>query len=220
MEDTYIAEKLPQGHLFCVFDGHGGDEASQYMADNFAKYFDKQASCLSAAFNRAANYLKDYPSGTTASVAFIPTNSRVVYTAVVGDSPIIIDTPQGYWFGPDHNVRTNLEERAAAEARGGHYSSGYIFRGNSGDGLQMGRALGDASLAPVISAEPEISVVTARNFILIGSDGLFDPAHHDFKVSAEAVLTRISCGDDAQGLVDRALSIPTRDNVTAILVRF
>jgi len=219
-EDTFINVELPQGRLLGVFDGHGGDEASKFMAENFVGLFEETGS-LRLAFRLAAQHLKDYEAGTTASVVLVPTDSHTVFTAVVGDSPIIIQTKSGIWYGPDHNVRTNEIERVAAQTRGGSYAQGYIYNNFSGQGLQMGRALGDAWLSPVLSTEPEVAEVTVapNGFVLIGTDGLFDPGHYGFKTASEQVIARVS-QDDAQALVDRAIGIPTRDNVTAILVKF
>ncbi len=225
-EDTYLnvqmSQETLQGTLLGVFDGHGGDEASKWMAQHFERCFHGQSGVevsLRKAFKTCAVALRDYDAGTTASVVFIPTNSNKVYTAVIGDSPIIVKTPTGLWFGPDHNVRTNQAECDAAIQRGGFYSGGYIMK--HGFGLQMGRALGDSALSPILSTEPEISSVTVApdGFILIGTDGLFDPGHYDFKKAAEQVIARVG-QDDAQALVDRAVSIPTRDNVTCILVKY
>jgi serine/threonine protein phosphatase PrpC len=57
-------------------------------------------------------------------------------------------------------------------------------------------------------------------WLLIGSDGIFDPAHYDFKEAAEEIILAIELGDDAPRLVERAVAKPTRDNATCILVRF
>jgi serine/threonine protein phosphatase PrpC len=219
-EDTSINVELPQGRLLGVFDGHGGNEASQFMAENFAGVFEETGS-FRLAFRIAAQHLKDYEAGTTASVVLIPKDSRTVFTAVIGDSPIIIQTDSGIWYSPDHNVRTNEIERVAAQNRGGYYCGGYIMKGISGPGLQMGRALGDALLAPVLSTVPEVAEITVapKGFVLIGTDGLFDPGHYGFKDAAKQVIARVN-QDDAQALVDRAVQLPTGDNVTAILVKF
>jgi serine/threonine protein phosphatase PrpC len=238
-EDTFIAQFMEQGTLLGVFDGHGGDEASQFMFENFAGLFEEALQfphslyenlyidSLRWAFEQSAAHLKNYDAGTTASVVFIPNDSRKVYTAVIGDSPIIAKIEDGrgvpsIWVGPEHNVRTNEAERVAATDRGGFYSGGYICKSKFGPGLQMGRALGDASLFPILSTEPEIAQVTVApmGFILIGSDGLVDPAHYDFKKEAEQVIARVSQDDDAQALVDRAVLLETGDNATAILVKF
>ena len=126
-EDTLINVELPQGVLLGAFDGHGGNEASQFMAENFAGLFEETGS-LRLAFGIAAQHLKDYEAGTTASVVLIPTDSRTVHTAVIGDSPIIIQTDSGIWYSPDHNVRTNEIERVAAHAGAAR----------DGDGAQQG----------------------------------------------------------------------------------
>jgi len=223
-EDTFINVQMSQGTLLGVFDGHGGDEASKWMARNFEAQFQDQRDVrlgLRSAISKSAAMLRGCVSGTTASVAFVPTDSSMVYTAVIGDSPIIIDTPQRLWYGPDHNVRTNTAELDAAVKRGGFYNNGYICKGLYGPGLQMGRALGDAELSPILSHEPEIShVFPVGEWMLIGSDGIFDPAHYDFKEAAEEIILAIELGDDAPRLVERAVAKPTRDNATCILVRF
>ena len=223
-EDTFINVQMSQGTLLGVFDGHGGDEASKWMARNFEAQFQDQRDVrlgLRSAISKSAAMLRGCISGTTASVVFMPTDSSMVYTAVIGDSPIIIDTPQRLWYGPDHNVRTNTAELDAAVKRGGFYNNGYICKGLYGPGLQMGRALGDAELSPILSHEPEISqVFPVGEWLLIGSDGIFDPAHYDFKEAAEEIILAIELGDDAPRLVERAVAKPTRDNATCILVRF
>jgi serine/threonine protein phosphatase PrpC len=220
-EDAYLAAETKEGYLFGVFDGHGGEEASTYMKRNFLKHFNFYKG-LEGAFKASAIQLKDYVSGTTASVVFIPKDKDYVVAAVIGDSPIIVQTPTGIWHSPEHNVRTNVKERDSARARGGSYSGGYIFKSLHGQGLQMSRALGDAELHPVVSSEPELNIVAVApgGFVLIGTDGLFDPAHHKFEEAAKDVLDLIPSCFSAQTLVDRALAVPTNDNVTAILIKF
>jgi serine/threonine protein phosphatase PrpC len=145
-----------------------------------------------------------------------------VYTAVLGDSPILIKTETLVWSGPDHNVRTNPAEREAAEARGGYCDGAYLFRNMHSQGLQMARALGDSHLRGVISTEPEINEVpiVGSGFILVATDGLFDPAHRKFEESKRQVLALIKDGADAQFLVGDAIRRQTHDNATAILARF
>jgi serine/threonine protein phosphatase PrpC len=89
-------------------------------------------------------------------------------------------------------------------------------------GLQMARALGDSHLKGVLSTEPDINTVAMgkTGFVLVATDGLFDPTHHGFEKSKAAVLALIKDGADAQYLVDNAVLRDTNDNVTAILARF
>jgi len=74
----------------------------------------------------------------------------------------------------------------------------------------------------VLSRQPDIYSVRVNkdSFIIVASDGAFDPGHYDFKKSAEAVVKLVEAGADAQTIVDRAVKLPTGDNVSAIIARF
>jgi len=229
-EDRYFVSYPACGVLLAVFDGHGGHDTSEYCEREFAGAFIRAmemakdpTKAFEESFKVMSSVLRQFYAGSTASLVFIPENENRAYTAVVGDSPIIVGrTDSSKWYGPDHNVRTNPKEAEAAQSRGGFLSGGYVFKNFSGQGLQMTRALGDYSLSPVVSSEPEINTVGLMpgDYILVATDGLFDPSHKDFLATARGVTDQIEAGGMAQQLVDYALSVPTRDNVTAILARF
>jgi serine/threonine protein phosphatase PrpC len=86
----------------------------------------------------------------------------------------------------------------------------------------MARALGDSHLKGVLSTEPEIDTIpiVGHGFILVATDGLFDPAHRAFGKSLEWVFSLVADGADAQFLVGDAIRRQTHDNATAILARF
>ena len=230
-EDRSFVSHNAYGTLLAVFDGHGGDEASEYCEFRFAAEFINQMStgsikrnpeeALRATVAIMAAMLRPYDCGTTASIVFIPEGENVAYTAVLGDSPIIIGSREtGYWFGPDHNVRSNPEEATAAQERGGFIHNGYLLAHFSGPGLQMARALGDSFMGRVLNTEPEMNKIRldGAKFILVATDGVFDPSHHSTKAYA-TVIDKIEQGEPAEGLTKYAVELPTGDNATAILVR-
>jgi len=134
---------------------------------------------------------------------------------------VIVQTVNGgLWIAPEHNVRSNKAEADAAIARGGLIGGGYLMASYIGSGLQMSRAFGDASLSSVLNREPEIFTLNLDKYswVLVATDGAFDPAHTS-DAGSKAVLDLVQYGKDAQSIVDRALAVPTRDNVTAILWR-
>src|ERR1035438_6900517 len=207
MEDRYISYDKPEGILLAVFDGHGGYEAANWAWANFPKQFfaslaffkeefpsEKQVTwAFRDSIKQLAIALSEHEAGTTLSALFIPTEGEMAYTAVLGDSPIIIGGVDGHWTGPDHNVRSNPAEREAAEARGGYCDGAYLYRNMHSMGLQMARALGDSHLKGVLSTEPEIDTVAMgkTGFVLVATDGLFDPTHHGFEKSKAVVLALI-----------------------------
>jgi serine/threonine protein phosphatase PrpC len=230
-QDTFIhVFDERYGALLGVFDGHGGDEASKMCAKHIPSHFfecmpvykNNAEQSLRDTLVNAANILKNYDSGTTVSLAYLPYNEDVVYTAVIGDSPIIIGNYKDYWVSPQHNVRSNIAERTAAQERGGFYNSGYIFRIFHREGLQLSRVLGDAGMGKVVSNVPETNSLKVHygDFVLVGTDGLFDPGNENTEKAVSDIVKLIEEGADANMLVAHALSVPTGDNVTAILARF
>lgn len=227
-EDRYIREEFLEGTLLGVFDGHGGSEVAQIASEDFAVRFRtalvyhsaKEAMEVSVAYvNRRTQHMY---AGSTLSVVFIPKDESVAVCAVLGDSPIIIKDAEGKInISPEHNVRTNAAEAAAAVARGGLIQGGYLFQGFNNDGLQMARALGDSSLSEVLSRVPDIYEVPLgiNSFVLVATDGAFDPSHRSFVAEMNKIMEAIENGADAKTLVSRALAVPTGDNVTCILAR-
>ncbi len=228
-EDRFIVVNKSYGLLVGVFDGHGGDSVSEIAEEEFPILFDENrytsaspTEALFKTFDQLNSLTKNKVSGSTASVVFMPSQGDEAYVAVLGDSPVVIKQADGsIWTGPDHNVRSNIEEAQAARERGGIISGGYLMETYHGSGLQMARALGDASLSKVLDRTPEISVQSlgAGSFVLVATDGAFDPGHKNTNDAIASVVSLIEADFGAQDIVDRALAIPTLDNVTAILVR-
>ena len=104
MEDTHICQSVDikdsYGHLFGVFDGHGGKEVADYCRDNFRKEFIKNGNFKAGDYKKAleetfmsldkylANQSFASDAGATACVVFI-TKDRI-YCANSGDSRAIV----------------------------------------------------------------------------------------------------------------------------------
>lgn len=227
-EDRFKIVETPGGVLLGVFDGHGGHGVAATSANLLEMAWSKarastptDTSALDKTvelLNRATQF---YGEGSTVSLAYIPKNADLVYIAVLGDSPVLVTDGRGNTnISPEHNVRSNPKEAEAARSRGGVILGGYLFKDIYGEGLQMSRALGDAELADVLDRTPEIYNVpiSAGSTIVVATDGLFDPAHKSGN-SHEIIADKVTAGATAQDLVDYAVNVPTRDNVTAIVAR-
>ena len=217
-EDRSFVLPTAKGLYMGVFDGHGGDACAEYCVKKFPAIL-QCTFYLYDAMGILADETRMMHTGSTASVVFIPKGEASVEVAVIGDSPVVVKgADQSIWIAPEHNVRTNMAEADAARQRGGYINGGYLFAGFNGDGLQMSRALGDVSLDSVLLREPEASIhaLGANSFVLVASDGAFDPAHKTSPLGA--IAAAIERGAIAQDIVDNALGVPTRDNVTALLV--
>ena len=237
-EDRYVYEELAFGYLLAVFDGHSGatvaDMASKNLSEIFSTEFkqwqaigtDNYETLLRSVTATLDELVKAEKSGSTMSLVFIPKKSGVssAWVAVIGDSPVVITDASGKIFiGPEHNVRTNLIERRAAEVRGGFYSGGYIWNPDTEQGLQMGRDLGNRiNFGSILSHEPDVMEVKLGedSIILITSDGVFDPSHtEDTLAEAGRFIDMVRKGNEAKDLVNDALSRQTGDNATAIVWR-
>ncbi len=227
-EDRFGLKKLDAGTLLWVADGHGGDEVSEHIQEYIKTTWDIHNNYdiethIKETFASLNAQTRHYHAGSTLSLAYIA--DKKVYAAVLGDSPILVYHDEGetssLWTSPEHNARSNADELLAVQARGGFYNGGYISMYYSGPGIQMTRVLGDYPLDSIVNREPEISVHafdTRRSWVLIGSDGLFDPSHFKQAEEVDAVKRAVNNGWDASALVTRALRVPTHDNATAVLV--
>src|SRR4029077_3282242 len=233
MEDYAYINTFKEGTLLAVFDGHGGDTAAQTCFSSLQNFFTMFGNMealptpidkLRGLFAGLVKSTENLNCGTTATIVFIPSTLDRAYVGILGDSPVIIKTPTGdYWRGPEHNVRSNTSEAARIKVAGGMGFNGYAYppvSGFSANGLQLSRAMGDAEFSSILSREPEIFEVPLgpNSFILVGSDGLFDP-HHTSDSSAATMVDLVEKGATAGNLVSAALKVPTHDNVTAILAR-
>ncbi|MCH8860434.1 MAG: protein serine/threonine phosphatase 2C family protein, partial [Thaumarchaeota archaeon] len=162
--------------LMAVMDGHGGSEVSEFLSASLLEYFlTKGEGSLRETIRSLSDQTSSMHAGSTLSVVVIPkADETTAYVAVIGDSPVIIRDKEGrIIMSPEHNVRSNTQEREAAITRGAIYEQGYIWDPSGGHGLQMSRALGDSALSEILNKEPEMYEVELgpESFIIIGSDG-------------------------------------------------
>lgn len=229
-EDRYLVHHAADGILLAVMDGHGGSDVAEVCKDYLgpfwnlavltkegeARLYDK---ALALTIWQLESITCEYHSGSTISLAFVPNAEDQVYVASLGDSPIVVRTPDGVCrVSEGHNVRTNLAERDAAIGRGGVYDGGYIWEPYGHSGLQMARALGDSNMGLVLSREPDVEVIPLGDFVLLATDGVFDPGHKNERQAIADVVALIDQGGEAQAIVDRAVKLPTDDNATAVLL--
>lgn len=221
-EDRLVVHHFNSGTLLVVLDGHNGSECAEICANELPILWKSSQKCdetfIRAAIANLDGQTKRFASGCTLSLAFIPKDTRTAHIAVIGDSPVIVHTKDGIDISPEHNVRTNLAERQAAISRGGFYQRGYICDRVSHKGLQLSRALGGCLIRPAVSSEPEIYTREIQDWILLASDGLFDPTHNGSALCAENF--KLFADLNAQQMVDTAIARNTGDNATAIMVRF
>ena len=230
-EDRFVATEHYGGVLMAVMDGHGGSaETAEIVQENFERVFDNVhhrmagRSALTTVFAELHELTKERFAGTTLSVAWIPGGATEVFVAVLGDSPVVVRSKGVLWVGPEHNARTNPEEREAAIDRGAIEVGTYLTHPMAyphDRSIHPTRALGDR-IFPFQRRDPEAFSlpIGEGSVVLVASDGLFDAVHHTSPVAcADEILSLVDAGADADALVRMAVEECVSDNVTAILCR-
>jgi serine/threonine protein phosphatase PrpC len=212
-EDRILVQYGHHATIVAVFDGHGGSEAAD-IARNTHFSVDDNLAFIFHQLNMATQHLI---SGTTASIVKIQNNKAEV--GILGDSPVVIKDVNGKIItSPQHNVRINQQEADSVIAKGGIIYDGYAYSQSTGSGLQMSRTLGDVYLNAILSRQPEIYDVELgpESYILVASDGLFDPSHGNSGIPVNVFNLLNDKNITAKSLVD---SVIPQDNVSAILVK-
>jgi serine/threonine protein phosphatase PrpC len=164
MEDAHVIDIRDDWGAFGVFDGHGGDACSKWIADRFVTEF-KENGCPKddpAAKDLWLRIDREYldtkqPSGTTATMCIVhkPTTAggkHGLFVINAGDSRVLLGRRDGTIVdgnGTDEGLTTDHKpnhpsERQRIEANGGHVeiAAGGVARLN-GD-LAVSRGFGDA----------------------------------------------------------------------------
>lgn len=224
---------------FGIFDGHGGDKASQFCADWMTAYIRNDASYpydLGYAMKNAYTTIDDdfvatgYPDGCTACAVTMVGGRRIV-CANAGDSRAIVVRRDGsiVRLSRDHKPGMPDETRRITEL-GGRVI--YWGRWRVEGLLAVSRAVGDASLKPYITAEPEICEYDVGKddlFLIISSDGVWDVM--DNEEAAHVVIASSCAMEDgnlkidtdrfkwaARNLCEHARSCGSSDNFSIICV--
>jgi protein phosphatase 2C family protein 2/3 len=252
MEDTSLAVELsPSSALFAVFDGHAGGTVSSFLKSNYVEllkatpefYAKDYPNALKKSLLKADQILKSQAeklgmTGSTACVALV--EDSMIHLANVGDSRAILSRKwRSMALTTDHKPRNPLE-RERIEAAGGFVCtfSGRINRVFH----NLSRAVGDFAFKSnselsaeeqIMSAEADTSSVRIEpddNFLLIGSDGLWDYRENQEIVllTRQLLRTETDLSKVTSALVeslmssqaDRGIMHPSAgtDNITAVLV--
>lgn len=233
--------------MYAVYDGHGGSHASQYCKTNMLKLIgkklnttdtnnDKHDSIDSNGNNKedVGNTLadcfrkidEDFESvaknkslndGTTAITAVIHNNFITVANA--GDSRCILIQKGGKVkpLSYDHKPSRD-DEVMRIRNLGGKVI--YWGRWRVQGILAVSRAIGDVSLKPYITAEPEIEekrITDDDMYVVLASDGLWDVMTNED--CASFILSRArNFKDLARALCYEAMLLGSADNVTVLII--
>lgn len=246
-EDTTISSWIDDNHLgkilvLGVFDGHGGDYVSTFLQNEFIKIF---KNCLEKNkdihdINTISSALKDSllqadseipveysDHGSTATVAIFVQDMLIV--ANIGDSRIVCvkhdENNTVTQLSYDHNIKNSKEFDRVKDV---------IYFGRVCGILAMTRAIGDHTLRPSVSGEPDIFMykLNPDDTIILATDGLWDTVDNSkvgkvvYNVEKRCLQKEctkpleLACRIIPKILVKEAIINGSRDNISVIIARY
>ena len=230
MEDFIIAQKNfnkeSYRHLFCVFDGHGGDITAKLCVKRYPEIFRK--CLLENPFDYELAIKKSFTLmdkeiekinakevGNTGTIVFI--NNKLLFCANVGDSSCCLIGKNMAEFISVEDKCTNKKEKKRIEKEGGQ-----IIDDRLGGILAVSRGFGDFDLKNKgLICEPHIFkklIDYNLNYCVIASDGVWDI------LSPEDVSKIIFAHKDnnfnniAKIIVETAKERGSEDNISCIVI--
>ena len=226
MEDCAISinsfNNEPYRHLFCIFDGHGGNITAKLCVKKFPEIFRKCLLELPFDYELAIRksfyimdkeieQLKKLGVGNTATMVFI--NNKLLYCANVGDSSCALIGKTNEFISVDDKC-TNKDEMIRIEKEGGK-----IINNRLGGILAVSRGLGDFDLKKKgLICEPHITkrlIDPNLNYCVLASDGVWDVLSPN-EVAKIAYNNKIE--HLAKMIVETALDRGSEDNISCIVI--
>ena len=217
----------PNSSLFCLFDGHGGDQVSKFLQQNFFQYFKEMLPFnnvrdnLVSLFNNVDSKIKEkdfFNVGATACIIYITKENgqRCLYSANIGDTrSVLISSSEYRRLSYDHRASDpNENERITKEG-------GFVFGGRVYGILMLSRAFGDWELKLYgVSNVPHITRTNITNndlYVVVASDGVWD-------VFEDVDIYEMSKGiNDAKELcnniVQKSIEKGSTDNISCFVIK-
>eukprot|EP01038_Epipyxis_sp_PR26KG_P008457 gene8457-11435_t len=216
--------------LYGVFDGHGGYKAAQYCKDFLlesiardsefdnspAKAIVRSFFKIDADFSAKAR-VQMLSDGSTAVVAIV--HGGKIYVGNAGDSRAILVQRGGRAkiMSVDHRPDRKDEETRIRKLGGKVIHWG---RWRVEGILAVSRAIGDVSLQPYITCEPEIiekMIEPDDEYLVLASDGVWDVMQNEL-VATFVLNNAKDFMNIGKLLCDEAIMLGSTDNVTALVV--
>ncbi|KAJ6239154.1 phosphatase 2c [Anaeramoeba flamelloides] len=212
---------IENADFYGLFDGHGGREASEHVANNLPGRIkekimngEKIETAIRDAFIEIHQEMVSWSlyTGTTAVIIIIMGN--FVWVVNLGDSKAVLCRNGNTIPITKSQKPSDPEEKKRIEEAGGTVKDGRV------DGiLAVSRALGDGYLKNKISPVPQINsfqLSSTDSFIILACDGVWDVLSDP--VAVEIVSEEIDPQKAAKRLRDEAYNHGSTDNISVITI--
>ena len=219
----------PNKSLFCLFDGHGGEEVSRFLQNNFLKYFKEMIAFdnsninenLIKLFKFLDEKIKDlncYQVGSTACIIYIirENGRKCLYSANIGDTRSILIYKNGYKrLSYDHRASDENEYKRIIN------EGGIVFEGRVYGSLMLSRAFGDWELKSYgVSCEPfikKINISENDKYVIIATDGVWDILEDEdiFNLSKKSYNSKELCNI----IINKSIEKGSMDNISCFVIK-
>ena len=214
-------------YLFCLFDGHGGGDVSQFLQINFYKYFKEilpisnPEQNFTNLFNKVDEKIKDLNllnMGSTACIIYITKENgkNVIYSANIGDTRAILFSEKNYKrLSYDHRATDPNESNRIIK------NGGVVFAGRVYGSLMLSRAFGDWELKNYgVISDPHVTKTVmgeGDKFLVMATDGVWDV------LDDEDIFEMIKNTNDSKELcnhiVKTAIDKGSMDNISCFVIK-
>ena len=170
--------------LFCLFNGHGGDQVSKFLQENFANYLKKilpmkdESKDLTNLFRTLDMKIKELNlpnTGSTGTIVYMNNHNgkKRLYSANVGNNRCLLLSKRGIVkLSNDHNIN-DPEEHKRILRKGGILNTKELF-----GKLSSSRAFGHWSIKKFggVISDPHITVIDLNEddyYLIIGSEKIW-----------------------------------------------
>ncbi len=224
--------------LLTLFDGHGGDLVSSFLAHNFDKFLKKNLlddkneikESILKTFTDLDDKIKENSlnGGSTGTILYITEedNKKILYCANVGDTRCTLYTDKKYEkLSYDHRANDPSEKNRIIN------SGGNLRNGRVNGKLMLSRVFGDFELRDFgVNCEPyiirkEIDINIKNQFIILASDGIWDHIEDNDiqnfiyetfnKCNKEDIVTKKIC----ERLVQECFNFGSSDNISVFVIK-
>jgi serine/threonine protein phosphatase PrpC len=218
----------PDKIIFCIFDGHGGQQVSQFLQENFATYMKKMLPFKNH-FEEITRLFKDLDEkvkelnvplvGSTATVVYIERKNgkRMLYCANVGDSRCVLVNKKGIMrLSKDDRTDDPIERKRIIK------EGGTIVNGRVDGILMLTRSFGDWRLKDSgVIVDPHIMRIEINDddlYLIIASDGLWDAIKDEEckRITQSNPYTLEIC----KNFVVESLNKLSQDNISCFVISF
>ena len=219
--------KDPNKILFCVFDGHGGEQASQFLQDNFHIYFKRMIPFkqifediikLFKLLDEKIKLLNLPDVGSTGTIVFIEkvNNKRILYCANCGDSRCVLVNRKGIMRMSHDDRVDDKQENQRVISQGG-----VIDNGRVGGILMLTRSFGDWGIKEKgLIVKPHILKIELNEddlYLIIASDGLWDVIEDEECKGFTEIYE--STYDTCKNFVKESLNRGSTDNISCFVIK-